>query len=108
MTTFSLLPIASLLCALEKDGYAKLVLLGIGESVAECLSESGTGIDALRGLGAGEVLVEVRAGGVEALSVLRDDLLDLCLDFSFDLGVPEPLAFSLSLSRSLSFILEGM
>lgn len=66
------------------------------------LSDSGTGIDALRGLGAGDVLVDLRSGGVEALSTLRDDRLDLCLDFSFDLGV----SGSLSLSLSLGF--EGM
>lgn len=102
MTTFSLLPIASLLCALEKDGYAKLVLLAIRESVVGRLSNSGIGIDALRGLGAGEVLVDLRSGGVEALSTLRDERLGLCLDFSFDLGVSE----SLSLSLSLGF--EGM
>ena len=102
MTTFSLLPTASLLCALENDGYAKLVLLAVGESVVRRLSNSGIGIDALLGLGAGEVLVDLRSGGVEALSTLRDDRLDLCLDFSLDLGVSE----SLSLSLSLSF--EGM
>ena len=43
-----------------------------------------------------------RSGGVEALSLLRDDLLDLCLVFSFDLGV------SGSLSLSLSLIFEGI
>lgn len=102
MTTFSLLPTASLLCALENDGYAKLVLLAAGESVVRRLSNSGIGIDALRGLGAGEVSVDLRSGGVEALSTLRDERLDLCLDFSFDLGVSE------SLSLSLSFNFEGM
>ena len=66
------------------------------------LSDSGTGIDALRGLGAGEVLGDLCSGGVEALSTLRDDRFDLCLGFSFDLGVSE----SLSLSLSLGF--EGM
>ena len=101
METFSLLPTASLLCALEKDGYAKLVLLAIGVSVVGRFSNSGTGIDALRGLGDGDALVDLRSGGVEALSTLRDDRLDLCL-FSFDLGV------SGSLSRSLSLTFEGI
>ncbi len=48
------------------------------------------------------MLVDLRSGGVEALSTLRDDRLDLCLDLSFDLGV----SGSLSLSLSLGF--EGM
>ncbi len=74
----------------------------MGESVVERLSSSGIGMDALRGLGAGEVLVDLRSGGVEALSTLRDDRLDLCLGFDFDLGV------SGSLSLSLSFTFEGM
>lgn len=47
------------------------------------------------------MLVDLRPG-VEALSTLRDDRLDLCLDFSFDLGV----SGSFSLSLSLGF--EGM
>ena len=104
LTTFSLLPTASLLCALENDGYAKLDLLAIGESVVGRLSNSGTGIDDLRALGAGDVLVDLRSGGVEALSPLWDDRLDLCLVSRgfFDFGVSE----SLSLSLSLTF--EGM
>lgn len=65
-------------------------------------SKSGIGIDALRGLGAGDALVDLRSGGVEALSTLRDDRLDLCLDFSVDLGI------SGFLSLSLFFGLEGM
>lgn len=52
-------------------------------------------------MGAGEALLDLRSD-VEALSTLRDDRLDLCLDFSFDLGV----SGSLSLSLSLGF--EGM
>ena len=39
---------------------------------------------------------------VDALSILRDDPIDLCLSFSFGLGV------SGSLSLSLSFGIEGM
>ena len=74
----------------------------MGDSVIGRLSISGTGIDALRGLGAGDVLMDLRSGGVETLSTLRDDRLDLCFDLSFDLGV----SGSFSLSLSLSF--EGM
>ena len=66
------------------------------------LSSSGIGMDALRGVGAGEVLVDLRSGGVDDLSPLWDDRLDLCLDFSLDLGVSEVL------SLSLSFTFEGM
>ena len=64
------------------------------------LSDSGTGMDALRGLGAGEVLVDLRSGGVEALSPLWEDRLDLCLEsrLFLDLGVSEPNSFSFSLS----------
>lgn len=102
MTAFSLVPTASLLCALENDGYAKLVLLARGESVVGRLSSTGTGIDALLGLGAGDVLADLRSGGVKALSTLRDDRLDLCLDLSFDLSV------SGSFSLSLSLVFEGM
>ena len=71
-------------------------------SVVGRLSDSYTGIDALRGLGAGEVSVDLRSGGVEALSTLRDERFDLCLGFSLDFGV----SGSLSLSLSLTF--EGM
>ena len=67
-------------------------------------SDSYTGIDALRGLGAGEVSVDLRSGGVEALSTLRDERFDLCLAFSLDFGV----SGSLSLSLSLSLTFEGM
>ena len=74
----------------------------MADSAVVRLSNSGTGIDALLGLGAGEVLVDLRSGGVEALSLLRDDRFDLCLDLSFDLGVSESLSLSLSLG------LEGM
>lgn len=102
MTTCSLLPTVSLLCALENDGYAKLGLLARAESAVGRLSSSGTGMDALLGLGAGDALVDLRSGGVEDLSTLRDDRLDLCRDLSFDLGV----SGSLSLSLSLNF--EGM
>lgn len=44
------------------------------------------------------MLVDLRSGGVEALSLLRVDRFDLCLDFSFDLGVSGSLSLSLSLS----------
>lgn len=46
--------------------------------------------------------MDLLASGVEALSTLRDDLLDLCLDFSFDFGV------SLFLSLSFSVGFEGI
>ena len=59
-------------------------------------------MDALRGLGAGDALVDLRSGGVEDLSTLRDDRLDLCLDFSLDFGVSGSLSFSFSL------VFEGM
>ena len=46
------------------------------------------------------MLVDLRSGGVEGLSGLCDDRLDLCLDsrLFFDLGVSEPTSFSFSLS----------
>ena len=64
------------------------------------LSDSGTGMDALRCLGAGEVLEDLRSGGVEALSPLWEDRLDLWLEsrLFLDLGVSEPTSFSFSLS----------
>ena len=72
----SLLPTSSLLCAFEKEGYGKLVLLPRGEAEESPLSTSGTGKDALLLEVAGDVLVEPRSGGVAALSTLRgrDDL----------------------------------
>ena len=44
--------------------------------------------------------MDLRSGGVEALSPLWDDRLDLCLEsrLFFDLGVSEPSSFSFSLS----------
>ena len=84
------------------------------------LSNSGTGIDARLGFAAGDVLVDLRSGVVEALSTFRDDRFDLCLDFSLDLVVSGSLSLSLSrdfsldlgvsesLSLSLSLIFEGM
>ena len=50
------------------------------------------------------MLEDLRSGGVEGLSPLWEDRLDLCLEsrLFFDLGVSEPT----SLSFSLSF--EGM
>ena len=46
------------------------------------------------------MLEDLRSGGVEALSALWEDRLDLCLEsrLFFDLGVSEPTSFSLSLS----------
>ena len=76
----------------------KLVLLGKDESDVGRLPSPGMGIDVLRGLGAGEVLADLRSSGVEALSALRDDLLDLCLGLSFDVGVSRSLSLSLSLT----------
>ena len=50
------------------------------------------------------MLEDLRSGGVEALSPLWEDRLDLCLEsrLFLDLGVSEPASFSFSLS------LEGM
>ena len=53
------------------------------------------------------MLVDLRSGGVEALSPLWEDRLDLCWwclesRLFFDLGVSEPASFSFSLN------LEGM
>ena len=44
--------------------------------------------------------MDLRSGGVEALSPLWEDRLDLCLEsrLFFDLGVSEPSSFSFSLS----------
>lgn len=76
-------------------------MLPSGESTVGRRSVSGTGIDALR-FEAGEVLVDLRSGGVDAFPALRDEPDDLWRGFSLDLGVSE------SLSRSLSRGLEGM
>lgn len=97
MPTFSLLPTASLLCALEKDGYGKLVLLALGETDEALGSTSGTGMDVLRLVG---VLGEVRVAEDLSRSLdedLRADREDLC---RFSRGT-----LSLSASRVLD---EGM
>ena len=92
-----MLPTASLLCALEKDGYGRLVLLALGEADEGRCSTSGIGMEVRRLVG---VLGEVRV--VEDLRrSLEDDLRvdreDLC---RFSRG-------SLSLSPSRVFD-EGM
>ena len=77
MPTFSLLPTASLLCALEKDGYGKLVLLALGEADEARGSTSGTGMDVLRLVGVlGEVRIveDLRRSLDEDLRVDREDL----------------------------------
>jgi hypothetical protein len=99
----SLLPIASLLCALENEGYGRLVLLPRGEADEPPSSSSGTGSDVLLLVVVGEGLVERRSGGVTALSALRARE-DLWRGLSFDLvGVSG--SFSFSLSRGFA---EGM
>ena len=105
--TFSLLPTASLLCALEKDGYGRCVLLPLGEIEGIRRSSSGIGNEDLRLVGGG-LWLEMRSGVAELLGWsfdedLRDDREDRCLDLSFDLGV----SASLSLSRT-SRAFEGM
>ena len=44
--------------------------------------------------------MDLRSGGVEVLSALWEDRLDLCFEsrLFFDLGVSEPTSFSFSLS----------
>jgi len=77
LTTLSRLPTASLLCAFEKLGYGKLVLLAFG-GVDEALRfSSGTGIEVRRlvgGLGVVRVVEDLRRSLDE---VLRDERVDL-------------------------------
>lgn len=102
MTTFSLLPTASLLCAFENEGYGKLVLLPSGEFDSVLLSTSGIGTDDRR-LVVGESVVELRSSVGDVLSTsLRDERIDLWRGLSLDLGE------SASRSFSLSRIFEGI
>jgi len=87
---------------LENEGYGRLVLLPKGEFDVFSFAESVAGIDALRFVVVGEVLVERRSGGVDALSTLREGREDLWRVLSLDLGV------SGSRSRSFSRGLEGI
>lgn len=82
MATFSRLPIASLLCALEKDGYGRLVLLAFGETEGPRRSNSGIGSEDLRLAREGGLWLELRSGVAEVLTWsfdddFRDDLEDL-------------------------------
>ena len=97
MTTFSRLPTASLLCALEKEGYGKLVLLAFGDADEDLRSSSGMGMDVRRLEGVlGEVsVVEDFRRSLEV--DLRTEREDLC---RFSRGI-------LSLSASRVFD-EGM
>ena len=63
---------ASLLCALEKDGYGRLVLLPFGDIGDTLRSNSGMGNDDLRLVGGG-VWLELRSGVAEIFACSFDD-----------------------------------
>jgi len=109
--TFSLLPTASLLCALEKDGYGRLVLLPFGEMEDTRRSNSGIGSEDLRLVGGG-LWLELRSGVVEVLGWsfdedFRDDREDRCRGLSLDFGVSTSLSFSRT-SRTFEGILKAL
>ncbi len=111
MATFSRLPIASLLCAFEKDGYGRLVLLPFGELEETRRSNSGIGSEDLRIARGGGLWLQLRSGVAIVLTWsfdddFRDDLEDLWRGLSFDLGVSP--SRSLSFSRTFEGILEAL
>lgn len=96
MTTLSLLPTASLLCAFEKLGYGRLILLAPGDDEEALRSSSGMGTDVRRFGGVFGVVRVVEDLSRSLEDDLRVDLVDLC---RLCLGAA---------SLSLSLALEGM